>query len=128
MLDLLGERTTRDATTTVARGKEYVVGSRKTAVVGEIGPIATHTRFTSIKQGRFRKIVRVVKPVPVWLVALVAAFFTECRLVCVGYIPVPGQEVALIGYIKVSCELFRKSAVQSSEDKRRLTVPWIERV
>lgn len=87
---LLGERATLDATTTVARWEEDVVGSGEAAVVGEIGPIATHACFTSIKQGRFRKIVRVVEPVPVWLITLVAAFFTECRLVCVGYIPVPG--------------------------------------
>lgn len=97
MLDLLGERTTRDAAATVARGEEYVVGSREAAVVREIGPIATHTCFTSIKQRRLRQIVGVVEPVPVWLVTLVAAFFSECRLVCPGNIPVPRQEVALMG-------------------------------
>lgn len=102
MLDLLGERTIRDATTAVARGEENVAGSRDTAVVGEIGPIATHTCFTSVKQRRLGQVVGVVEPVPVWLVTLVAAFFAKRCLIRIGDVPMPSQEVALVCVVPVS--------------------------
>lgn len=81
--------------------------------MGEIGSIATHTCLATIKQRRLRQVVGVVEPVPIWLVTLVAAFFTKCCLVRIGDVSVPGQEISLMGgKIKINCELFRESVIQ----------------
>lgn len=95
ILDLLAERTTLDAATAVSRGQEDVARPGEAAVVGEVGPVTTHTCFTAVEQRRLCQVVCVFEPVPVWLVALVAAFFAKCCLVGIGYIAMPGQEVAL---------------------------------
>jgi len=118
MRGLLGERTTLDATTAVARGQEYVSCSGNTPVVCEVGSITAHTCLTAVKKRRLGQIVRIVEPVPVWLVTLVAAFFTECCLVGIGDVSVPGQEVALICGINIMCGPRRSSRVKLSEDSQ----------
>lgn len=86
--------------------------------MGQVRSITTHTCVTSVEQRRLREIFCVVEPVPIWLVTLVTALFTKCCLVGVGYVPVPCQEVALMGDIQVNNGRSRPFVVQLSDDSQ----------
>lgn len=81
----------------------------------EVGSITTHACVTAVKQRRLCQIVctGIVEPVPVWLVTLIAAFFTKCCLVGISHISVPRQEVSLIIMVNNMLKVERSSRINS---------------
>jgi len=124
MVNLLLERTAVDTATSVSGRKPDLAelgGGNASIVVGDIGTVSRHAGVASIEDGGVERVRGILAPVPVRLVALVAAFVAEGLLVGPGEVPVPGEEVSLFAMLDWVVFLHGACYVE-------LTVPWMDMV
>lgn len=96
--DVLGKGTCGHATAAGADGDPIQAGKRRAENDGRVGllfAVARQAELIAIEEGAVFGVVGVASPVPVWLVAGVAALGPEGVLVVPDIIPVPWEEKGL---------------------------------
>jgi hypothetical protein len=112
MYNKIGKGAVRDAATARA-GLSVDVGRPRDTGEGVIGipmrhidPIATKAGVPTAKDRRGCLVFGVLEPVPVWQIAVIAAFIAQGLLVCPDKLSMPGQEdpraVDKVGLIDVT--------------------------